>query len=98
MFNKVRIPRQNLLDQTGNVTSEGTYNTSFKVPVSCGYLRTELGMCLFLWWLRPPQEHLALELPHSFLGWVWCPQQRRDLATVLVGKGGLDLAAFSGYA
>ncbi|XP_031197489.1 peroxisomal acyl-coenzyme A oxidase 3 [Mastomys coucha] len=30
MFNKVRIPRQNLLDQSGNVTSEGTYNTPFK--------------------------------------------------------------------
>lgn len=58
MFNKVRIPHQNLLDRSGNVTSEGTYNTPFKVPVGCGYLQTELLTCLLQWRLRPPQEQL----------------------------------------
>uniref|UniRef100_A0A8C8T925 Acyl-coenzyme A oxidase n=1 Tax=Peromyscus maniculatus bairdii TaxID=230844 RepID=A0A8C8T925_PERMB len=30
MFHKVRIPRQNLLDWTGSVNSEGTYSTPYK--------------------------------------------------------------------
>ncbi|XP_037064766.1 peroxisomal acyl-coenzyme A oxidase 3 isoform X2 [Peromyscus leucopus] len=30
MFHKVRIPRQNLLDWTGSITSEGTYSTPYK--------------------------------------------------------------------
>lgn len=46
MFHKVRIPRQNLLDWTGSVNSEGTYSTPYKVPVGCGYLWTELLKCL----------------------------------------------------
>lgn len=61
-------------------------------------LQTELPTCLILWCLRPPQKQLALGFPHSSLGWIWWPQRRRDLATVLVGKGGLGLASFSAYA
>ncbi|XP_015417046.1 PREDICTED: peroxisomal acyl-coenzyme A oxidase 3 [Myotis davidii] len=46
MFHKVRIPRQDLLNRTGDVTPEGTYITRFKVQCRHRSRVCIVGMCV----------------------------------------------------
>lgn len=63
MFHNVRIPRDNLLNRTGDVTPEGRYVTPFKVGGACETFRLSGALLGSSQWT--PRTHLYFTWRHE---------------------------------